>query len=177
VIIFRRLDGTYGRVKRLDCDGWPATRFTFGLAIVEAGSERSEVYAIDTYATHRADVEPSLFRTPGGEWFRRTAWHEDPRPIPMVPLYLEVDQGWARDWLALNCHEIPGPVTKAKKTPGGRQPEKAQRALGIYIDAVSNGETPPPNAEIARMLDCRPGTVSRAIQDFERMRIAFVKPG
>jgi hypothetical protein len=173
-IVFCRLDGTFGRVERADCTGWPETRLSFDLRIVEDGVERWQPFDLDVFAAHRGNVEPSLYRTPDGTWLRRAAWHEHPNLTVTIPLYFEVGEWTAHDWLTRNRYEIPSPAPK-RRSERRRKGAKEDQCLGMYMKALLAGETPPTPTEIAAKVGCNPGTASRAIKDLERTRTAFAK--
>ncbi len=61
----------------------------------------------------------------------------------------------------------PAPIA-ASRPPRGQ--DKAIRCIGLYVDALERGETPPTPSELARQVGCNPGTASRAVGRWEAGR-------
>jgi hypothetical protein len=76
----------------------------------------------------------------------------------------------------------PGPGTEPRrdqKRAGIGHPKRDQgkmvQCIGVYIGAVDRDITPPSNSEIARLVGCNKGTVTRALKDFEKIRKLYAK--
>jgi hypothetical protein len=65
---------------------------------------------------------------------------------------------------------VDRPNAARAKTSTPRDQAKSVKCKGIYIGALVKGETPPTQAEIAKIVGCSPGVVSRAIGELERKR-------
>lgn len=76
----------------------------------------------------------------------------------------------------------PAPVAMAAEAqavrvrhPVGSEPDrpgrsKSEQCIGLYLAAIARNEAPPTGAEIARIVGCNEGLVSRAIAPWRRMR-------
>ena len=69
---------------------------------------------------------------------------------------------------------VAGPSRPAKARRKRNQ-GKAERCVGLYMDAVGRNETPPTPSELAREVGCNVATASRAIRKWEETRTAFAK--
>jgi hypothetical protein len=74
------------------------------------------------------------------------------------------------------ANEEPDPPA-TKQAPRKRNEGKAERCLGIYMDAINRNVTPPTPSELAKQVGCSPGTASRAIAAWEATRKEFAKDG
>ena len=54
------------------------------------GTSDTRPYTVDSFREHHGAVEPTLYLTPGGKWFRRVFSHERPSLKPRPPLYIEL---------------------------------------------------------------------------------------
>lgn len=63
----------------------------------------------------------------------------------------------------------------AKKGRRKRDEGKAERCVGIYMDAITRKLTPPTPSELAKQVGCDPGTASRAIAAWEATRMELAK--
>jgi hypothetical protein len=90
-------------------DGGVATKLAFDLG-VHGPDEMVEAkpYTVDTFREHRGAVEPTLYLTPSGKWVRRVSCQELPNLKPKPPLYIEVTQPFATQWLWANGYPVPG---------------------------------------------------------------------
>jgi hypothetical protein len=55
------------------------------------GTSDTRPYTVDTLCEHHGAVEPTLYLTPGGKWFRRVFSHERPSLKPRPPSLHRVD--------------------------------------------------------------------------------------
>ncbi len=96
VITYERLPGSgrkFGRADEDQCQKWVMTTFTFGLEVRRPDREtETQPHTVNAFAQHRGSVEPSLYMTPAGKWFYRTAWHDEPGIVPRPPRFVEVCQ-------------------------------------------------------------------------------------
>jgi hypothetical protein len=112
VITYRTLPGSspqYQRVNVGECTAWVQTNLEFDLE-VRGPDQTTETrpYTVDTFREHHGAVEPTLYLTPGGKWFRRVPWQEIPSLRPKPPVYVEVSQPFATKWLWANGYPVPG---------------------------------------------------------------------
>lgn len=159
VVTYRTVPGSsrpYRRANVGECTAWVQTTLAFELEVRGAGDgegdePRTESYTVDTFGEHRGAVEPTLYLTPGGSWFRRTPWQEAPSLKPRPPLYVEVTQAFAVEWLRDNGYPVPGgvaPVEANARIRGRRAPSPEQvRAHHLWKEG---GLT---QAEIAREIE------------------------
>jgi hypothetical protein len=112
VITYRTLPGSspqYRRVNAGECTAWVQTTLEFDLEV--RGPEdttETKPYTVDTFREHQGAVEPTLYLTPTGKWVRRVSCHELPSLKPKPPLYIEVTQPFATQWLWANGYPVPG---------------------------------------------------------------------
>ena len=92
-----------------ECTAWVQTNLEFDLE-VRGPDQTTETrpYTVDTFREHHGAVEPTLYLTPGGKWFRRVSCHELPSLKPKPPVYVEVSQPFATKWLWANGYPVPG---------------------------------------------------------------------
>jgi hypothetical protein len=112
IITYRALRGSsqpFQRVNVAECMAWVQTTLTFDLE-VRSPDDTAEVrpYIVDTFGEHHGAVEPTLYLTPTGKWFRRVFSHERPSLKPKPPLFIEVTQPFAEQWLGANGYPVPG---------------------------------------------------------------------
>ncbi len=79
VITYRTLSGSSPRYQRVnvgECTAWVQTNLEFDLE-VRGPDQTTETrpYTVDTFREHHGAVEPTLYLTPGGKWFRRVSCH------------------------------------------------------------------------------------------------------
>jgi hypothetical protein len=109
-----------------------------------------------------------LYLTPGGTWFRRVWSHERPSLKPKPPLYIEVTQPFAKQWLGANGYPIPGvaaPVPANATIRRRRAPRTAQvRAQRLWHEGRLS--QPEVAREIQRLfrIPYTQGQVSRAVK-------------
>jgi len=77
-------------------------------------------YTVDTFREHRGAVEPTLYLTPSGKCVRRVSCQELPSLKPKTPLYIEVTQPFATNWLWANGYPFPGGAAPIKANAGIR---------------------------------------------------------
>jgi hypothetical protein len=82
VITYRTLSGSsprYHRVNVCECTAWVQTNLAFDLEVRGPDqTTESKPYTVDTFREHHGAVEPTLYLTPGGKWFRRVFCQEIP---------------------------------------------------------------------------------------------------
>ena len=74
VITYRTLSGSSPRYQRVnvgECTAWVQTNLEFDLEI-RGPDQTTETrpYTVDTFREHHGAIEPTLYLTPGGKWFR-----------------------------------------------------------------------------------------------------------
>ena len=129
IITFRTLAGSRGQFDHAnlgECERWVETTFTFGLETHHPdGSIEHTPHAVKTIDQHRGETAPTLYRTPTRKWFVRIPWHEEPKLKPQHPLFVEVREAWAVQWLYRNGYPVPGgvnPIPAHVKIRGRREP-------------------------------------------------------
>jgi len=126
LVTFARPDGKgYAQANLDECRHWVQTRLV-GTIYDEAWERyqadpdawegeppRCPIATSDTHAFHGGNVEPTLYRSPQGDWFRRLSWDEYPKGA-LEPegrrFYVGLTEGQAHDWLRLNEYDLPTPV-------------------------------------------------------------------
>jgi hypothetical protein len=112
IITYRTLPGSsrqYQRANAAECTAWVQTSLAFDLDVRgQGGTTQTKRYTVDTFREHHGAVEPTLYLTPGGKWFRRVSCHELPSLRPKPPVYVEVSQPFATKWLWANGYPVPG---------------------------------------------------------------------
>ena len=112
VITYLTLPGSSPRYQRVnvgECTAWVQTNLEFDLE-VRGPDQTTETrpYTVNTFREHHGAVEPTLYLTPGGKWFRRVSCHELPSLKPKPPVYVEVSPPFATKWLWANGYPVPG---------------------------------------------------------------------
>jgi hypothetical protein len=133
IITYRTLPGSsrqYQRVNAAGCTAWVQTSFVFDLEVRGRDeTTQTKPYTVDTFREHHGAVEPTLYLTPSGKWFRRVFSHEQPSIKPKPPLYIEVTQAFADKWLWSNGYPVPSvaaPVAANAKIRQRRAPREEQ---------------------------------------------------
>jgi hypothetical protein len=172
IITYRTLPGSsrqYQRVNAAQCTAWVQTSLVFDLE-VRGPDETTQTkrYTVDTFREHHGAVEPTLYLTPSGKWFRRVFNHERPSLKPKPPLYIEVTQAFADQWLWSNGYPVPGVAAPVAANAAIRQ-RRAPREEQVHAHHLWH-EGRLSQAEVAREIERifhRPYTqaqVSRAVK-------------
>jgi hypothetical protein len=121
-IEFKRPNGTVGKAVLAECEGWVATRTDWG----DLGYGRGRLVTEDI-EIHHGDVQPSLYLTPKGEYFRPLRWDEVRRTgrgeFPRVYVFVSQEEGertlrfWGYD--PSPSIKRPGPTPSGTATPAG----------------------------------------------------------
>jgi hypothetical protein len=112
IITYRTLPDSsrqYQRVNVAECKAWVQTNLEFDLEVTGPNeTPETRPCTVDTFREHHGAVEPTLYLTPSGKWFRRVPCHELPSLNPKPPLYIEVTEPFAEKWLWANGYPVPG---------------------------------------------------------------------
>jgi hypothetical protein len=172
IITYRTLPGSsrqYQRVNAAECTAWVQTSLAFDLEVRGPDeTTESKPYILDTFREHHGAVEPTLYLTPTGKWFRRVFSHERPSLKPKPPLYIEVTQPFADKWLWANGYPVPGVAAPVAANAAIRS-RRAPRAEQVHAHSLWH-EGRLSQAEIAREIErlyhipYTQGQVSRAVQ-------------
>jgi hypothetical protein len=155
IITYRSLPGSarkYQRANAAQCTAWVQTRLAFDLDVRSPdGTSDTRPYTVDTFREHHGAVEPTLYLTPGGTWFRRVFSHERPSLKPRPPLFIEVTHPFAEEWLCANGYRVPGvaaPATANAAIRHRRSPKAEQmRAYQLWHESRLS------QAEVAREIE------------------------